>query len=133
MLPLEDRALLEDTLVSLSVEDSVIKDIMTMLSSQEDTLSSHPPFDVQPTWFGGSHTGGHRLAVNASEASLRVESEMKNMIKGLRQHRESIQMFADDIKDTDESAAIGIANLQNSVNCTDLDTATVCAPPSEGS
>lgn len=133
MLPLEDRALLENTLVSLAVEESVIKDIMTMLSTQEDALSSHPPSEVQSTWFGGSHTGGHRLAANASQASAIVESEMKNLIKGLRQHRESIQMFADDIKDTDESAAIGIANLQNSVNCTDLSTSTVCAPPSEGS
>lgn len=133
MLPLEDRALLQDTLVSLSVEDSVIDEIMSMLSTQEDALSSHPPYDVQPTWFGGSQTGGHRLATNASEASIRVESEMKNMIKGLKMHRESIKMFADDVKDTDESAAIGITNLQNSVNCTDLDTATTCAQPSEDS
>ncbi len=133
MLPLEDRVLLEDTLVSLSVEESVITEIMTMLSNQEDTLASHPPYDVQPTWFGGSHSGGTRLATNASQASSIVESEMKNLIKGLRQHRESVAMFADDVRDTDESNAIGIANLQNSVNCMDLDTATQCGPTSEDS
>ena len=133
MLPLEDRALLEDTLVSLSVEDSVIKDIMTMLSSGEDALESHPPVEIQPTWFGGSYTGGTRLATNASKASVIVETEMKNMIAGLRQHRESIEMFADDVKDTDESISMGLATLQNTASCTDLDTATACTPPTEGS
>jgi hypothetical protein len=133
MLPLEDRVLLQDTLVSLSVEESVISDIMEMLSSGEDALESHPPMEVQPHWFGGSFTGGTRLATNASQASTIVEAEMKNMIAGLRQHRESIQMFADDVKDTDESVALGLASLQNSVNCTDLDTATTCAAPTEGS
>lgn len=134
MLPLEDRVLLEDTLVSLSVEDSVIKELMTMLQTQEIELENNPPHTVQETWFGGSHSGGTRLAANAGEASLIVEAEMKNMIAGLAKYRELIGMFADDVKGTDESVAyVNRAPLADIEACTDLNAATTCVPSTEGS
>lgn len=132
MLPLEDRVLLEDTLVSLSVDDTVINDIRKMLSAQETEIENHPPHDVQPTWFGGSFTGGTRLATNASQASAIVESEMKNLIAGLRQYRELIEMYADDVRGTDESVVDTNVALTNAASCLDLDTSTTCAPPTEG-
>lgn len=133
MLPVEDQVLLQDTLVSLSVDDSVIEKIMSMLHDQETELTNNPLPKLQQTWFGGSYTGGVRLATNATQASTVVEIELANLVDGLRQYRESIKAFADDVRDTDESNALSMARIQNAANCVDGDTITTCAPPTEHS
>ena len=134
MLPMEDQALLKDTLVSLSVEDSVIEQIMAMLQSKETQLRNDPLPEIQESWFGGSHTGGFRLATNAKAAGYTVEEQLNDMLTGLREYRTSIKEFADDVKDTDQSMAMSMARIQNAANCTDDTTAaTTCAAPTENS
>jgi len=133
MLPMEDRVLLQDTLVSLSVDDTVIEQIMSMLEDQETQLRANPLSDIQPTWFGGSYTGGHRLATNATQANDVVGTEMEHMLAGLREYRTTIKIYAEDFQDTDQSNAIAMASLQNAVDCTDGVPATTCAPPTEDS
>jgi hypothetical protein len=131
MLPMEDQALLQNTLVSLSVEDTVIDQIMSMLQTQETELKNDPLPEVQETWFGGSYTGGYRLAVNAAQASAAVEVVLKDMLIGLQEYRTAIKDFADDVKDTDATIAVSNARIQNAANCTDDTTATTCAAPTE--
>ena len=133
MLPMEDQVLLQNTLVSLSVDDTVIEQIMTMLEDQAEEMKKNPVPMVQENWFGDSRTGGYRLATNTTLAGGVVETEMSEMLIGLRQYRDSIKEFADDMKDTDESISMAMANIQNAANCTDDTTATTCTAPTENS
>lgn len=130
---MEDQALLQDTLVSLSINDTVIGQIMSMLRAQETELMENPLPEIQGTWFGGSYTGGYRLASNTMQAGTVVETELQNMLTGLRQYRTAIKEFADDVTDTDETIAVSMASIQNAADCTDGNTATTCAPPTENS
>lgn len=129
----EDRVLLEDTLVSLNVDDAVIGEIRKLLSNQEIAIETHPPHDVRDGWFGGSFTGGTRLAVNATRASGVVESEMKNLVYALREYREIIDLYADDMVTTDESIVSANRSTQNALDCSDLTPTTACVAPAEGS
>lgn len=147
MLPIEDQVLLQDTLVSLSVEDTVIEQIMSMLEDQEVQIAKDPLPEIQAGWFGGSHTGGYRLATNATQASVFVEHEIKSMLSGLQQYRQAVKEFAADMSDTDEviavsnvriqtadhGAARSIARFQSAADCIDGNAATTCAPPTENS
>lgn len=130
-LPMEDRALLQDTLVSLSLEDSVIEDIMSMLEDQAVRLLERPLPDIQEAWFGNSRTGGYRLATNTVQASTVVADELQSMLIGLRQYRQLIKLYADDVKDTDETISVSLTKFTNAVGCTDGVPATTCTPPTE--
>ncbi len=133
MLPYEDQVLLQDTLVSLSVKDTVIKMIMTMLQDQETELKNDPLPEIQEAWFGGSHTGGHRLAANTMQASTVVETQLQDMLIGLRQYREAIKAYADDALATDENIAVSLTHITKAVACTDGAPVTTCAPPTDNS
>lgn len=131
MLPYEDRVLLEDALVSLSVEDRVIEDIKRILQVSETRLGGPLPTITQ-SWFGGSDTGGHRLATNTGQASTVVETQLGDLLTALLEYRTAIKAYADDVKDTDEVIAISNRRLENAARCTDAEPTTVCAPFAEG-
>lgn len=133
MLLPEDQALLKNTLVSLSVEESVISELMRLITDHEVALRRNPLPDVHGAWFGGSFTGGYRLATNATEASSVVEVELTNLMTALRQYRESIAMFADDVVATDDTIALSMAGIARGNDCTDNSAATTCVAPTENS
>lgn len=144
---MEDQVLLQDTLVSLSVEDTVIEQIMSMLEDQEAEIAKDPLPEIQAGWFGGSHTGGYRLATNATQASGVVEQEITNMLSGLQQYRQAVKEYAADMLDTDEVIAVtnvriqaadhgadrSTARFQSAADCIDGSAATTCAPATENS
>ena len=119
MLPLEDRVLLQNALVSLSVEEELIAEIMSMLDTSADDLEATPTAAIDGSWFGGSHTGGHRLAANTHLAQQAVEEEMSKLVAALRGYRENIEIFADDVRDTDETIATSMAGIRRSADSVD--------------
>lgn len=130
-LPMEDRILLQDTLVSLSLDDRVIDDIMKMLEEQKVELLQTPLPDIQESWFGDSRTGGYRLATNTMQASTVVAKSLDEMLIGLEDYRELISTYANDVRATDENISVSLAKFTNAVACTDGVPATTCTPPTE--
>lgn len=113
MLPMEDRDLLRSALTSLSVEDQVIEEIFKVLDSSTTSLAATPVPTIEPSWFGGSFTGGVRLGTNASMAQEAVEEEMAKLIETLRDYRQNLEIFRDDVYDTDATVATTIARIQS--------------------
>lgn len=117
MLPLEDRVLLENTLTGLNVNEDAITQIMSMLGETADDLAANPVPGVGSSWFGSSHTGGHRLATNTSMAHRAVVDEMEKLVAGLRGYRENIKKFADDVTDVDADSAAVMSGIATSTAC----------------
>lgn len=113
MLPMEDRVLLHSALTSLSVEDRMIEDIFKMLDSSSDSLETAPVSMVDPSWFGASFAGRVRLGTNTSMAQTAVEEEMSLLVQTLRDYRQNLEIFRDDIQDTDATIATTMARIQN--------------------
>jgi hypothetical protein len=125
MLPLEDRVLLQNTLTGLNVNEDAITQIMSMLGETANDLAAKPVAGVSSSWFGHSHTGGHRLATNTSMAHQAVVEEMEKLVAGLRGYRDNIKKFADDVTDVDADAAAVMAGVETATAC-------VAAPTFDG-
>ncbi|WP_325598029.1 hypothetical protein [Nocardioides sp.] len=130
-LPREDQILLQDTLVSLSLDDRLIDEIMSMLDEQRVELLDRPLPDIQESWFGDSRTGGYRLATNAMQASTVVADSLAEMLMGLEQYNELLRTFANDMRATDDNIGVSMTKFENAVACTDGVPATTCTPPTE--
>ena len=136
MLPLEDQVLLNDALHGMSVDPAVIAEIMTLLDTRADTLTTARD-DMAPvpaSWFGGSSTGGHRLATNANLARDAVIDELENMVKGLRAYAQEIAAFRNDVESTEAGIAAHLTAVQRTAECTTVPTigAGQCGAPTGG-
>ncbi len=77
MLPIEDRALLTQTMVGLNVDADTIATLMESFDLAAEGLESDPAIaPVPPALFGDSYTGGYRLATNVEMAHKAVGEEL---------------------------------------------------------
>lgn len=121
MLPLEDRELLNQTLVGLNIDPDTITSLMTSFDLAADGLEADPITPVPTTTFGESYTGGYRLATNVEMAHRAVHDELKKVAAGLRGMGTSVGLLAKDMQTvTDQTVA--------SMNLLDASTACVAAP-----
>lgn len=133
MLPMEDRMLLEDVFRGIQLAPKTIDDIMTMLNAEAETMDAGKPVDVDGAWFGGSSTGGHRLATNTTMAHQAIVDEMKAMIAGLRGYRDNIRLWAEDLTDADQTSATVLTGFETAAGCVTSPTFdTQCTLPTEG-
>ena len=133
MLPMEDRMLLEDVFRGIQLAPKTIEEIMTMLDAEAETMDSGKPLDVDGSWFGGSSTGGHRLATNTAMAHQAIVDEMKAMVAGLRGYRDNIRLWAQDLTDVDQDSATVMTGFETAAGCVTSPTFdTQCTLPTEG-
>lgn len=121
MLPLEDRELLNQTLVGLNIDPETITSLMTSFDLAAEGLVADEITPVPLTSFGASYTGGYRLGTNVEMAHRAVHDELKKIAVGLRGMGDSVAALAQDMQTvTDQTTA--------SMNLLDASTACVAAP-----
>lgn len=121
MLPLEDRELLNQTMVGLNIDPETIASLMASFDRAAEGVESDPVTAIHSSSFGDSHTGGHRLGTNAEMAHQAVAEELKKVAAGLRAMGDSVYDFSKDMERTTEQTAA-------SMNRIDAATACVAAP-----
>ena len=117
MLPIEDRALLTQTMVGLNVDAETIATLMESFDLAAEGLESDPIAPVPGALFGNSYTGGHRLATNAQMAHVAVAEELTKMAAGLRGMGQSVREFSDDVVDTTEQTDATMRLFTASTEC----------------
>ncbi len=117
MLPLEDRELLNQTMVGLNIDPETIASLMASFDHAAEGLESDPITPVSPTQFGESYTGGYRLGTNAEMAHRAVGDELKKMVAGLRGMGTSVEAFSKDMETTTEQTRSTMNLIQASTDC----------------
>lgn len=117
MLPLEDRELLNQTMVGLNIDPDTIASLMSSFDKAAEGVESHPILPVHSTSFGDSYTGGYRLGTNAEMAHQAVAEELKKVAAGLRGMGTSVEEFSKDVERTTEQTSATMNLLQASTDC----------------
>ena len=117
MLPLEDRELLNQTMVGLNIDPETIASLMTSFDHAAEGLEADPITPVPTTSFGESYTGGYRLGTNVEMAHKAVGEELKKMIAGLRGLGTSVEAFSKDMERTTEQTTATMNLIQASTDC----------------
>ena len=117
MLLPEDRALLGDTMKGLNLDTGTIDLLMSTLDSTADSIKPESVLNVSEAWFGGSHTGGYRLATNAGMADQAVREELTKMAAGIREMSTSVGQFASDVTGVTEDTRIMFTNYEAATEC----------------
>jgi hypothetical protein len=117
MLPLEDRELLNQTMVGLNIDPDTIASLMTSFDTAAEGLEAKPLTPVDTSRFGDSYTGGYRLGTNVEMAHAAVGEELKKMVAGLRGMGTSVDQFAKDMERTTEQTTATMTLIQSSTDC----------------
>ena len=117
MLPLEDRELLNQTMVGLNIDSDTIAALMTSFDTAAEGLESKPLTPVDTSRFGDSYTGGYRLGTNVEMAHAAVGEELKKMVAGLRGMGASVEQFGKDMERTTEQTTATMQLIQSSTDC----------------
>lgn len=117
MLLPADRALLGDTMKGLNLDTDTIDTLMSTLDSTADSIKPQSVLNVSEGWFGGSHTGGYRLATNAAMADQAVREELGKMATGIRELADSVGLFASDVNDVTEDSRVMFTNYEAATEC----------------
>jgi hypothetical protein len=117
MLPLEDRELLNQTMVGLNIDPQTTASLLQSFDLAATGLEKDPIQPVPGTSFGESYTGGYRLATNVEMAHEAVAAELQNMIKGLRAMSASVEEFSLDLERTTEQTQATMARIQQATDC----------------
>lgn len=117
MLLPEDRALLGNTMKGLNLDADTVDTLMSTLDSTADRIDPESVLNVSEAWFGGSHTGGYRLATNAGMADKAVREELAKMVAGIRAMSESVGLFANDVTEVTEDSSTMFRNYQAATEC----------------
>lgn len=117
MLPLEDRELLNQTMLGLNIDPETISSLLMSFDKAAEGLESDPITPVQTTSFGESFTGGYRLATNVQMAHEAVGEELNRMIAGLREMGASVQQFSNDVQHTTEQTVATVARIEIATDC----------------
>ena len=133
MLPLEDRELLNQTLVGLNIDPETISSLMTSFDLAAEGLVADPITPVPTNTFGGSYTGGYRLGTNVEMAHQAVHDELKKVAAGLRGMGDSVAAFGKDMQTTTEQTTASMSLLQSSTDCVAAPTfsSDQCTLPTE--
>jgi hypothetical protein len=125
MLPLEDRELLNQTMVGLNIDPDTIASLMESFDAAASGLEEDPIQPVPGTSFGESYTGGYRLGTNVEMAHQAVADELDKMIAGLREMASSVEAFSQDVQRTTEQTQATMVRIQQATDC-------VAAPTFDG-
>ncbi|MDZ5664166.1 hypothetical protein HN031_11660 [Nocardioides sp. zg-1308] len=117
MLPLEDRELLNQTMVGLNIDPETISSLMASFDKAAEGVESKPITPVQSSSFGESYTGGYRLGTNAEMAHKAVAEELKKVAAGLRGMGSSVEAFRKDMETTTEQTTATMNLIQASTDC----------------
>ena len=117
MLPLEDRELLNQTMVGLNIDPETITSLLFSFDKAAEGLAANPIAAVHGTSFGDSYTGGYRLATNVQMAHEAVADELNRMIAGLRGMSTSVEQFSKDMQATTEQTVATMNLFQASTDC----------------
>ncbi|GAA1435896.1 hypothetical protein GCM10009641_33270 [Mycobacterium cookii] len=134
MLPLEDRELLNQTMVGLNIDPDTITSLMSSFDKAAEGVESDPILPVRSASFGESYTGGYRLGTNTEMAHQAVRDELEKVAAGLRGMGSSVQAFRQDMETTTEQTAATMALLRSATDCVAAPdfTAEQCTLPTEG-
>lgn len=134
MLPLEDRELLNQTMVGLNIDPETIASLMSSFDKAAEGVESDPILPVQSASFGESYTGGYRLGTNAEMAHQAVKDELDKVAAGLRGMGTSVEAFRQDMETTTEQTTATMALIRSATDCVAApDFATdQCTLPTEG-
>ncbi len=134
MLPIEDRALLTQTMVGLNVDADTIATLMESFDLAAEGLEADPIAPVPGALFGDSYTGGHRLATNAQMAHDAVAEELTKMAAGLRGMGTSVRQFGEDVDQTTEQTDATMRLFTASTECVAAPTFNTgsCSLPTDG-
>lgn len=105
----------------VTIDRAELQRIVDDLYSDSDNVRDSKPDQVDPSWFGGSNTGGHRLATNATMAHAEALDAFREMAEGLEQYSQVIEQFVDDMEGIDEQAADHNVALQHAADLVDED------------
>ena len=117
MLPLEDRELLNQTMVGLNIDPDTIASLMSSFDRAAEGVETNPITPVASASFGDSYTGGYRLGTNVEMAHKAVAEELKKVAAGLRGMGTSVREFSNDIERTTEQTTATMNRLQASTDC----------------
>lgn len=133
MLPLEDRELLNQTMVGLNIDPDTIASLMSSFDRAAEGIESNPVAVIHGASFGDSYTGGYRLGTNAEMAHQAVAEELKEVAAGLRGMRTSVEEFSNDMERTTERTAATMSRLDASTACVAAPTFSTdqCVLPTE--
>lgn len=133
MLPLEDRELLNQTMVGLNIDPETISSLMASFDTAAEGVESNPIAVVHSAAFGDSYTGGYRLGTNAELAHAAVADALKKLAAGLRGMGSSVQEFSRDVDRTTEQTASTMNRFQTSTDCVAAPTfsSDQCSLPTE--
>jgi hypothetical protein len=133
MLPLEDRELLNQTMVGLNIDPETISSLMSSFDKAAEGVASNPVMPVQSASFGDSYTGGYRLGTNAEMAHQAVAQALLDMAAGLRQMASVFGEFTLDIEKTTEQTTATMNRIQVATDCVAAPTfsADQCSLPTE--
>lgn len=134
MLPLEDRELLNQTMVGLNIDPDTIASLMSSFDKAAEGVESDPILPVQSASFGESYTGGYRLGTNTEMAHQAVRDELEKVAAGLRGMGTSVEAFRQDMETTTEQTVATMALIQSATDCVAAPdfTADQCTLPTEG-
>lgn len=117
MLPIEDRELLNQTMVGLNIDPDTISSLMSSFDKAAEGVESNPIATVHSASFGDSYTGGYRLGTNAEMAHQAVADELKKVAAGLRGMGTSVEEFSKDVGRTTEQTTATMTLLEASTDC----------------
>lgn len=133
-LPLEDRELLNQTMVGLNIDADTISSLMASFDSAAENLESNPIAPVETASFGDSYTGGYRLGTNAEMAHEAAGAELLKLVAGLKEMAASVGMIADDMQNVTDQTQATVNRITVATDCVaapdfNLDQ---CTLPTEG-
>lgn len=117
MLPLEDRELLNQTMVGLNIDPETIASLMSSFDKAAEGVESNPVAVIHSASFGDSYTGGYRLGTNAEMAHQAVADELTKVAAGLRQMGTSVEEFSKDMERTTEQTAATMSRIDAATAC----------------
>ena len=117
MLPLEDRELLDQTMVGLNIDPQTKQSLLASLDLAASGMEKDEVTSVQDAAFGDSFTGGYRLATNVRMAHETVAEALLEWAAGLRGMGGSVEAFVNDMETTTEQTQATMARLQASTDC----------------
>lgn len=89
----------------VAIDRAELQRIVDELETGSGTVRQEKPDELDPAWFGGSGTGGHRLATNATMAHTEALEAFLEMAEGLAKYGQVIEQFVADMDGVDERAA----------------------------
>ena len=134
MLPLEDRELLNQTMLGLNIDPDTIASLLESFDTAASELDRDPIQAVPGSSFGESYTGGYRLATNVDMAHKAVKEELDKVIVGLREMASSVEAFTEDVQRTTDQTEATMVRFQQATDCVAAPTFNggTCSLPTDG-